>query len=77
MGPPERAGTIRVRLSRPGGRLRIEVWDADARPPVPQPVDADAEGGRGLLLVAALSAAWGWHPVRGGGKVVWCEPAAP
>jgi anti-sigma regulatory factor (Ser/Thr protein kinase) len=73
--PSGRLGTIRLRLSRRGERLRIEVWDADDRPPEPRTADAEAEGGRGLPLVAALSADWGWRPVQDGGKVVWCEPA--
>jgi hypothetical protein len=30
-----------------------------------------AEGGRGLQVVESCSAAWGWQPVAGDGKVVW------
>ncbi len=33
---------------------------------------AEATGGRGLLLVEVLAAAWGWYP-EGVGKVVWFE----
>ncbi|RPK90720.1 hypothetical protein EES46_12270 [Streptomyces sp. ADI98-10] len=33
---------------------------------------ADGEGGRGLLLVAALADKWGVAE-RNPGKVVWCE----
>jgi anti-sigma regulatory factor (Ser/Thr protein kinase) len=32
---------------------------------------AGAEGGRGLQVVDSCSAAWGWQPVAGDGKVVW------
>jgi len=37
---------------------------------------ADAEGGRGLVLVRACADLWGWQPsARHGtrGKYVWCE----
>jgi hypothetical protein len=36
--------------------------------------DPQDEGGRGLFLVAALSARWDWYPTsEPAGKVVWCE----
>jgi hypothetical protein len=36
--------------------------------------DDDAENGRGLLLVQAVSVRWGWHfPPDIGGKVVWAQ----
>jgi anti-sigma regulatory factor (Ser/Thr protein kinase) len=56
----------------PGRLLRVEVADASEVQPVlrPQPTP-DAEGGRGLLLVATLSADWGTYPRRYVGKVVW------
>jgi anti-sigma regulatory factor (Ser/Thr protein kinase) len=53
------------------GLFRIEVWDSCADLPVlgiAEDLDVD---GRGLVLVAAYSTAWGAHPVGGGGKVVW------
>ncbi|MET7682835.1 ATP-binding protein [Streptomyces sp. NPDC005423] len=53
--------------------LRIEVHDPDTRA-LPALVDAsfDAEGGRGLALVAAVTDRWGvlLRPDR---KVTWCE----
>jgi anti-sigma regulatory factor (Ser/Thr protein kinase) len=71
---------VRLRLLRDDMRVRIEVWDADPRPPVPKDPAADgmpdleAEGGRGLFLVAALSAQWGWAPTQHpAGKLVWSE----
>ncbi len=52
----------------------------DPRAPAPKDLgehgtpDPQEEGGRGLFLVAALSARWDWHPTREpAGKVVWCE----
>jgi len=71
---------VRLRLSGDYARVLIEVWDADPRAPTPEDPDTDglpeleAEGGRGLFLVAALSARWNWHLTRQpAGKVVWCE----
>jgi hypothetical protein len=71
--------TIRLRLLTDNTRVRIEVWDADPRPPVPKDPaaggmpDLEAEGGRGLFLVSALSARWNWTPTQPAGKVTWCE----
>lgn len=71
-------------LSTDGQRLRVEVHDPDTRA-LPTLVDAeiDAEGGRGMALVAALADRWGVQ-VYDDHKVTWCEfvvrtaePAAP
>ena len=50
--------------------LLVEVTDGGDESLHPAPGDPYAEGGRGLLLVAALAARWG---VTGhsGGKTVW------
>ena len=72
--------TVRLRLSGDSALVLIEVWDADPRAPAPKDLgehgtpDPQEEGGRGLFLVAALSARWDWYPTREpAGKVVWCE----
>ncbi len=61
-----------------GPYVRLEVTDqgcADASP-VPCTATDDEEGGRGLLLVSALAAAWGSDPAAdGAGRVVWAELA--
>lgn len=44
----------------------------DSGPGVPRIVHDADEGGRGLLLVAALSDTWGVRE-RALGKAVWCE----
>jgi anti-sigma regulatory factor (Ser/Thr protein kinase) len=68
---------IRLRLSSNGQQALIEVWDADPTPPRPAVFDinnlplAYAEGGRGLLLVAALSERWSCYRLSQAGKVVW------
>ncbi|MFI9287931.1 ATP-binding protein [Streptomyces werraensis] len=63
-------------LSLRDARLRVEVRDPDARA-LPTLVEAteDAENGRGMTLVDALSDRWGVDLHRDG-KVTWCEIAA-
>ncbi len=63
---------VRVWLSADDHRVVIQVWDGSDRPPVPQPVEPEADSGRGLLLVGAVSAEWGcYSPEKSSGKVVW------
>ena len=63
---------VRVWLSADERRLVIQVWDGSDLPPVPRPVEPEADSGRGLLLVGALSAEWGCYtPEKSSGKVVW------
>ena len=69
--------TFHVRMLLFEASIVIEVWDADPAPPVPQHVTGEKEGGRGLLIVAMLSAKWNWFPAPQGGKVVWAELAIP
>jgi Histidine kinase-like ATPase domain len=59
--------------------LLLAVADASPPPPVRLDLGADAEGGRGLALVEALSSRWGWHPasITGLKKVVWAEWRLP
>ncbi|GAA0920838.1 SpoIIE family protein phosphatase [Streptomyces thermoalcalitolerans] len=66
-------GQVRLDLSLVNGRLRIAVADNSPRTPVkPTGIGWEATGGRGILLVEAVSDAWGAVPV-GGGKQVWSE----
>ena len=53
-------------------RLRVSVADTDPRLPTAALAAIDAERGRGLLLVEALSSRWGATP-QDGGKTVWFE----
>ncbi|MFD5596150.1 ATP-binding protein [Streptomyces griseorubiginosus] len=63
--------TLTVSMSGP--RLRIEVHDPDTRA-LPTLLDAapDAECGRGMALVGAVSDRWGVQ-LRADRKVTWCE----
>ncbi|MGC5364030.1 ATP-binding protein [Streptomyces sp. DT24] len=60
------------------GCLRVEVTDRSSRQPRyrGRPGD-DAESGRGLFLVEAVSKEWGCISMPGGGKTVWCRIEAP
>ncbi len=51
------------------------VTDAFSRVPRPRPVDQEASGGRGMLVVGALSMEWGVEP-SGEGKTVWADVRA-
>jgi hypothetical protein len=57
--------------------LLIEVSDSSPEPPVLADAGHDAENGRGLMLVDALSREWGYFPAPDGGKVVYCLVRLP
>lgn len=65
----------RVRLASTPRSLRIEVRDAGVGTPEPQPQSMTNEGGRGLLMVAAISSSWGIERSDGQRKLVWAEIA--
>ncbi|MEU6070478.1 ATP-binding protein [Streptomyces sp. NPDC047082] len=71
-GVPAGRGFL-LRLRYDGEVLRVEVHDSG--PGVPRVADEADEGGRGLLLVAALSDKWGVGE-RDLGKLVWAEFAS-
>jgi anti-sigma regulatory factor (Ser/Thr protein kinase) len=67
--------TVTVAVTAGDSVVRVEVTDR-AGPGTPElrPAGRDAEGGRGLQLVAVLAARWGWRR-RGGQMVTWFEPS--
>ena len=71
-------GLVTVTVAVAGGSVRVEVTDrgGDGSPVLRPAAGADdgAEGGRGMRLVDALSARWGYQ--RGGGlATTWFELA--
>lgn len=52
--------------------LLIEVYDTSNDPPVLADACGDAENGRGLMLVGALTKEWSYFLLPDGGKVVYC-----
>lgn len=73
---------VDVRLRAFDDRVRLEVRDSDSNPPVPSPLvlseegNGQAEHGRGLLIVDALSDLWNSSP-NGRGKTVSLEVPIP
>ncbi|MFF0223517.1 SpoIIE family protein phosphatase [Streptomyces sp. NPDC004629] len=65
---------VDLRVRRYPHHLRVEVRDSDPHPAinVGRPGEAQAEGGRGMMIVSALASAWGNSP-SGRGKTVWFE----
>lgn len=57
--------------------VRVEVHDHSPLEPVPGDAGADAESGRGLVVVAAPSINCGAEYAGYGGKIVWAELARP
>jgi len=56
-------------ISCAGARLRVDVYDTSPAPPVLVDAPADAETGRGLMLVAGLSEDWGYYRTPAGKAV--------
>jgi anti-sigma regulatory factor (Ser/Thr protein kinase) len=72
---PDRRCTLLL-LRQPAG-VRVEVTDdSDQLPASPAQLDPESEGGRGLLLLDAMTDKWGVSLWRGGGKTVWFECGA-
>ena len=61
--PCEPAGlpVVALRLAGDNKHLLVEVSDYDPRPPIPTVADPEHDGGRGLVLVAAVSEQWGYY----------------
>jgi anti-sigma regulatory factor (Ser/Thr protein kinase) len=69
------ASEIEVVVRKLADVIRVEVHDRSSRPPLRRVVSDDAEGGRGLQLVEALSTRWGVS-AEAHGKTVWFEVQA-
>ncbi|MFI6518530.1 ATP-binding protein [Spirillospora sp. NPDC050679] len=65
-----RGGAL-LRLYLSGIGPVVEVWDLSADLPTVRPFDLTSQQGRGLAIVAQLSASWGCNPLATGGKCVW------
>lgn len=65
------AECIALTLTHLGREVRIEVADPSTDPPVLCNTGPDAESGRGLMLVDALSLEWSYFYPPMGGKVIY------
>lgn len=68
---------FRIQLSLTARTLRIDVVDFGDGTPEPQPPSTTDEHGRGLLLIDALTTAWGIEEGPQHGKLVWAELSLP
>jgi anti-sigma regulatory factor (Ser/Thr protein kinase) len=64
--------TVGVRISAIGDRLRVEARDASRQLPIRRDLNPEALGGRGLVLLDRMSAAWDVRRTPEG-KTVWFE----
>jgi hypothetical protein len=65
----ETGKTIRLNIACSCGHFRVYVHDTSRSAPVPIEAAADAEAGRGLMLVGSLSTDWGYFRTREGKAV--------
>jgi anti-sigma regulatory factor (Ser/Thr protein kinase) len=63
---------VRVQVEVDDHQVRIGVHDDAPQPPVQRQASEEALGGRGLLLLDALSDRWGYD-AQPPGKTVWFE----
>ncbi|TXK41295.1 ATP-binding protein [Nonomuraea sp. C10] len=68
------AGAPVLRIAGGLGHIRVEVGDSSDA--LPRPRSPGPSDGWGLHVVEELSIAWGTS-LQEGGKVVWCDLAAP
>ena len=65
----EAGETVMLAITCARGQLRVDVHDTSCSVPVPVDAPADAETGRGLMLVASLSTTWGFYRTHAGKAV--------
>jgi anti-sigma regulatory factor (Ser/Thr protein kinase) len=65
----ETGETVMLAITCECGQFRVDVYDTSPCLPMPVEGPADAETGRGLLLVASLSTEWGCYRTHTGKAV--------
>jgi len=73
----EASGTVALAVSLTPGQLRVDVHDTSCSLPVVVEAPGDAEAGRGLMLVANLSAEWGFYRTPAGKAVYFTLAFGP
>jgi len=61
--------TVLLDVTCSAGRLRVDVHDTSRAMPAPADAPADAESGRGLIIVGGLADEWGFYATPGGKAV--------
>ena len=69
--------TVQLAWQRQADRIVCVVTDSSDLPPVLEDADMTAESGRGLQVVHALTAAWGWAMLGACQKAVWAAFLLP
>jgi hypothetical protein len=72
--PPAGLAVIRLHLASDRRQVLVEVSDNDLRPPAPARADPERDGGRGLLLVEAVSSRWGCYYLNPAAPPTWRGP---
>jgi len=65
----ETGETVTLAITCSCDQLRVDVYDTSQVLPVPEDASADAETGRGLILVNSLSSEWGTYRTPAGKAV--------
>jgi anti-sigma regulatory factor (Ser/Thr protein kinase) len=73
----ETGQTITLAVNYSSGQLRVDVHDTSRSLPVAVEASGNAETGRGLMLVAALSAEWGFYRTSAGKAVYFTLVSGP
>jgi anti-sigma regulatory factor (Ser/Thr protein kinase) len=68
---PAIAPMVQLAWHRQADRILCVVTDSSDSPPVLEEAEATSESGRGLQVVHALTAAWGWAMLGACQKAVW------
>jgi len=77
-GSPSAAGTfVLLTVAWESAGLRVDVHDGSGDLPMLEEATAEAETGRGLLLVTSLSAEWGFYRTSGGKAVYFTLEVPP
>jgi anti-sigma regulatory factor (Ser/Thr protein kinase) len=71
------SASVMLAWQRHDGRIVCVVTDCSRMPPVLAHADMSAESGRGLQVVQALAAAWGWVMLGACEKAVWAALQLP
>lgn len=66
---------VRLRLTHQSACVLVEVADGSPSAPLARQPDPEGGSGRGLMLIAAVSAGWGYCTPGGSWKVVWATVA--
>jgi anti-sigma regulatory factor (Ser/Thr protein kinase) len=73
----ETGETVTLVITCASGQLRVDVHDTSCAVPVPVDGPADAETGRGLMLVSSLSSEWGYYRTPAGKAVYFTLAFGP